>query len=87
MTPRLKSFATMTLVAVASAAAFWLLREHWQHARGYIAYLPYLFFFACPLMHLFMHHGHGHGDHGHDLLQDGRNQPPVGRSSEPGIPR
>jgi hypothetical protein len=22
-------------------------------------YLPYLFFLACPLMHLFMHRGHG----------------------------
>jgi hypothetical protein len=27
--------------------------------------LPYLLVAACPLMHLFMHHGHGgHGDHG-----------------------
>ena len=26
--------------------------------------LPYLFILACPLMHIFMHHGHGdHGDH------------------------
>jgi len=87
MSARLKSFATMTVVAVASAGAFWLLREHWQHARGYLAYLPYLLFFACPLMHLFMHHGHGHGDHRHDLLQDGQAQPPVGRRSERGISR
>jgi hypothetical protein len=26
--------------------------------------LPYLLFLACPLMHLFMHHGHHHGAHG-----------------------
>jgi peptidoglycan/LPS O-acetylase OafA/YrhL len=78
MTDRLRSFAAMTVVAVASAAAFWLLRDHWQHASGYLIYAPYLLFFACPLMHLFMHHGHGHGGHGHDLLQDRRNQPPAG---------
>ncbi|WP_447274122.1 DUF2933 domain-containing protein [Burkholderia sola] len=22
--------------------------------------LPYLLLLSCPLMHLFMHHGHGH---------------------------
>jgi hypothetical protein len=85
MTDRLRSFTTMTVVAVAAAGAFWLLRDHWQHAAGYLAYLPYLLFLACPMMHLVMHHGHGHGDHGHDHLQDGRNQPPVGRSPGPGL--
>jgi hypothetical protein len=25
--------------------------------------LPYLLLAACPLMHLFMHHGHGGHDH------------------------
>ena len=76
MTDRLRTFATMTVVAVASALAFWLLREHWRHASGYLIYLPYLLFLACPLMHLFMHHGHGHGaDHHAPLPPDGRNQP------------
>jgi hypothetical protein len=28
-----------------------------------IPYLPFLLLLACPLMHLFMHHGHGgHGN-------------------------
>ncbi len=36
--------------------AFFVLREHWGHALGY---LPYLVLVACPLMH-FLHHGHGH---------------------------
>ena len=58
MTDRLKSFSLMLLLAIASAAAFWLLRDHWGHALGFA---PYLLFFSCPLMHLFMHHGHGHG--------------------------
>jgi len=39
--------------------AFYVLREHTAHALGL---LPYLLLLACPLMHLFMHHGHGsHG--------------------------
>jgi hypothetical protein len=29
-----------------------------------IAALPWLLLAACPLMHLFMHHGSGHHDHG-----------------------
>jgi hypothetical protein len=41
--------------------AFYVLREHYAHALGL---LPYLLLFACPLMHLFMHHGHG-GNAGH----------------------
>ena len=41
---------------VVSAAAFWVIENHWQHAMGL---LPYALFLACPLMHLFMHHGHG----------------------------
>jgi hypothetical protein len=40
-------------------AAFYLLSEHTAHVFGA---LPYLLLAACPLMHLFMHHGHGgHG--------------------------
>ena len=41
-------------------AGFFLLTEHTAHVFGV---LPYLLILACPLMHLFMHHGHrsGHG--------------------------
>lgn len=39
------------------AAGFLLLSEHRAHALGY---LPFLLLLACPLMHMFMHHGHGH---------------------------
>jgi Protein of unknown function (DUF2933) len=53
-------FVRMLVLAVASAAAFWLLQNHLQHALGI---LPYALFLTCPLMHLFMHHGqHGHHD-------------------------
>lgn len=45
-------------------AVFLLFTEHRAHVLGI---LPYLFLLACPLMHLFMHHGHGsqhhHGSH------------------------
>lgn len=35
--------------------------EHRAHLLGW---LPWLFLLACPLMHVFMHGGHGHGGHG-----------------------
>ena len=41
-------------------AAFFLLREHWGHVAGW---WPYLLLLACPLMHVFMHGGHGHAGH------------------------
>jgi hypothetical protein len=52
-------------------AGFLLFTEHRAHVLGA---LPYLLLLACPLMHLFMHHGHRHGGasrrpHRHD--QDG----------------
>lgn len=47
--------------AVAGLALGAILVDHWLHILGV---LPYLVLLACPLMHMFMHHGHGkHGDH------------------------
>lgn len=49
------------LVAFLAIAAFYLFTEHRAHLFGA---LPFLLLLACPLMHLFMHHGHdAHGDH------------------------
>ena len=43
-------------------AGYFLVLEHKAHLEGALQYLPYLLLLACPLMHLFMHHGHhGHG--------------------------
>ena len=43
---------------------FFLVTEHRAHLFGV---LPFLLLAACPLMHLFHHHGsHGHGDHDGD---------------------
>ena len=51
------------LIAFLAIAAFFLFTEHSAHLLGI---LPYLFLLACPLMHLFMHHGHGgDGQHSH----------------------
>jgi len=49
------------LIAFLAIAAFYLFTEHRAHLLGA---LPFLLLLACPLMHLFMHHGHG--DHGND---------------------
>ncbi len=38
-----------------AVAAFFLLAEHRAHV---FVFLPYVLLLACPLMHLFMHHGH-----------------------------
>lgn len=41
-------------------AGFFLITEHTAHV---LRALPWLLLAACPLMHLFMHHGHGAHDH------------------------
>jgi len=49
------------VVALMLVAAFFLWIEHRAHVLGA---LPYLIFLLCPLIHLFMHRGHGkHGGH------------------------
>lgn len=50
----------IALCVLGAVAAFYLLTEHTAHVLGA---LPYVIFLVCPLMHLFMHHGHHH-DHG-----------------------
>ena len=49
------------LLAFAAIALYFLLTEHRAHTLGA---LPYLLLAASPLLHIFMHggHGHGHGD-------------------------
>lgn len=45
-------------IVFAAIAAFYLLSEHRAHLLGA---MPFLLLLACPLMHLVMHGGHGHG--------------------------
>lgn len=61
-----KSPAGLTFLVAAGVGGFYLVTEHRPHLYGL---LPYLILLACPLMHVFMHKGHGHGGHrqsGHD---------------------
>ena len=64
-TPWWRTPPGIVLCGFLAIAACFLLTEHTAHVFGA---LPYLLLAACPLMHIFMHHGHGH-HHGDD---DGR---------------
>ena len=44
------------LLVLGAVAAYFLLTEHRAHFFGA---LPFLLLLACPLMHVFMHRGHG----------------------------
>jgi len=49
------------------AASYFLLVEHREHLYQW---LPFLIIALCPLMHVFMHAGHGHQNHGHKNNQN-----------------
>jgi hypothetical protein len=55
----------LVLLGFLAIAAFLLLSEHRAHLLGF---LPWLLLLACPLMHLFMHGGHGGGERRADRL-------------------
>lgn len=48
--------ADLVLVGFLVIAGFYLVAEHRAHLMGW---LPWILLLACPLMHLFMHGGHG----------------------------
>ncbi|MBI4500044.1 MAG: DUF2933 domain-containing protein [Gemmatimonadetes bacterium] len=56
------SRATLALLGFLVIAGFLLTTEHRAHLFGI---LPFLLLLACPLIHLFMHGGHGNGAHNH----------------------
>lgn len=61
------------LVVLGAIAAYFLLVEHRAHLLGA---LPILLLLACPLMHVFMHRGHGgHGAGGQHHRQDDAKSP------------
>lgn len=49
------------LLLIVLAGGLYFATTYIQHA---LAFLPFAFILLCPLMHLFMHHGHG-GDNQH----------------------
>ena len=61
-----QGLASLVLIG---AVSYFLLMEHRQHT---FQALPFLIILLCPLMHLFMHGGHGghqHTDDEHDAYQ------------------
>lgn len=56
----------LAVLAFLAIAAFFLLTEHRAHLFGP---LPFLLLLACPLLHFFMHRGHG-GNGEHPALHD-----------------
>ncbi len=60
--PWWRSRSKIALLGFAAAAGFFLLSEHRAHT---LEWLPWLILLACPLMHVFMHGGHG-GGHKYD---------------------
>lgn len=66
--------ANIVLVGFLAIGGFFLVTEHRAHL---IPVLPWLLLLSCPLMHLFMHHGHGgHGGARHNASPDDRPAPP-----------
>ena len=57
-------FVILCLIGV----GYWLYTYHYEHALGF---LPYSILLLCPFMHIFMHGGHGHGNHkSHESSED-----------------
>ena len=59
------SRTNIALIVFLIIGAFFLITEHRAHLSGWFSsYGIWLLLLACPLLHLFMHGGHGHGGHG-----------------------
>jgi hypothetical protein len=66
----MKSKIKWVFIGFAAIAAFFLITEHKAHLSGLLNYWPFLLLAACPLLHIFMHGGHG--GHGDDSGKDSR---------------
>lgn len=53
---RILSGPRLAFLAFVAACGYFLWTEHRAHL---LAALPYLIILLCPLMHIFMHRGHG----------------------------
>jgi hypothetical protein len=63
----LKQRVLLVFLAFAAMAIVLLWQDHRAHILGLI---PWLFLLACPLMHVFMHHGHGSHSHHEPLRRE-----------------
>ena len=57
----------LVLIGFIAILLYFLIAEHRAHLEGILNYLPVLLLLLCPLMHVFMHRGHGRHGHGAGL--------------------
>lgn len=69
-TPWYRTRGAVVLLGFLAIAGYFLWTEHRAH---FIAFLPYALLLLCPLMHVFMHHGHE--GHGHQEEKEDRHEP------------
>lgn len=69
-TQRTLSRSRWVFIGFMLVIGYFLYAEHRAHV---VQYLPYLLLLACPLMHVFMHRGHGHHDAGRN--DNGKGEP------------
>ena len=67
--PFWRSRYAIGLLVFGAVSAYFLLSEHRAHFFGA---LPFLLLLACPLMHVFMHGGHGGHGGGHSDQTGGK---------------
>lgn len=58
------------LIAFALSAAYFIYRTPSEGGAGLSGWLPWLLVALCPLMHFFMHRGHGGGHGGQSRDRD-----------------
>ncbi|MDA8250702.1 MAG: DUF2933 domain-containing protein [Rhodospirillales bacterium] len=65
------SRGNLVLLGFLLIGGYFLVTEHRAHLALAVPFLPWLLLLACPLMHLFMHHGdEGSGNGGHGQPRD-----------------
>jgi Protein of unknown function (DUF2933) len=74
--PFWRSRYAVGLLVFGAVATYFLLSEHRAH---FIGALPFLLLLSCPVMHIFMHHGHG--GHGGDHQANGHGDQSSKKSS------
>ena len=74
-----RSYRAWVVLTLAIVIGGYLAIWHGTHVA---AVLPFLVILACPLMHMFMHGGHGH-HHGHGTKEP---SPPTSGSNPPQTP-
>lgn len=71
--PKRQWRANFVLIAFLMIAGFYLIVEHRAHLFGY---WPLLLLLACPLLHMFMHGGHGGHGETEPPTESGNDRPP-----------